>query len=126
MPKAETTPAFCPCPRRRCTLANIHDYLQAHHEHVKYEQFKALGLPLAVGYCLSKHLYHSNWSHWLVDSAVIFTIQIIGVVLKVLLSFFENIHNKHLYKIYIQSPTGLLIHRRHLVLIFISLLSSHK
>ena len=31
------------------TLSNVHDYLQKHHEHIKYQQFKELGLPLGSG-----------------------------------------------------------------------------
>ncbi len=31
------------------TMSNVHDYLQTHHEHIKYEQFKKLGLPLGSG-----------------------------------------------------------------------------
>ncbi len=31
------------------TLTNVHDYLQKHHEHIKYQQFKELGLPLGSG-----------------------------------------------------------------------------
>ena len=31
------------------TLTNVHQYLQTHREHIKYEQFKALGLPLGSG-----------------------------------------------------------------------------
>jgi hypothetical protein len=31
------------------TLSNVHDYLRTHHEHIKYKQFKELGLPLGSG-----------------------------------------------------------------------------
>jgi hypothetical protein len=31
------------------TLTNVHDYLQKHHEHIKYQQFKDQGLPLGSG-----------------------------------------------------------------------------
>ena len=31
------------------TLTNVHDYLQTHREHIKYKQFKELGLPLGSG-----------------------------------------------------------------------------
>ena len=31
------------------TISNVHDYLQTHHEHIKYQQFKKLGLPLGSG-----------------------------------------------------------------------------
>ena len=31
------------------TLNNVHDYLQKHHEHIKYQHFKELGLPLGSG-----------------------------------------------------------------------------
>jgi hypothetical protein len=31
------------------TLTNVHDYLQKHHEHIKYQQFKELGLLLGSG-----------------------------------------------------------------------------
>lgn len=31
------------------TLSNVYDYLQVHRNHIKYEQFKALGLPLGSG-----------------------------------------------------------------------------
>ncbi len=31
------------------TLRNVHDYLKTHREHINYEHFKALGLPLGNG-----------------------------------------------------------------------------
>ena len=31
------------------TLSNVHDYLQTHRDHINYDQFKALGLPLGSG-----------------------------------------------------------------------------
>ncbi len=31
------------------TLNNVHDYLQTHRNHINYQQFKALGLPLGSG-----------------------------------------------------------------------------
>ncbi len=31
------------------TLSNVRDYLQVHRDHINYEQFKAMGLPLGSG-----------------------------------------------------------------------------
>ncbi len=50
------------------TMSNVHDYLHTHNEHIKYEQFKQLGLPLGSGmvesackWLIQQRLYWSRY-----------------------------------------------------------------